>query len=289
LPFVALSPVVHRTLCCLTNSQTSGTGRPKRRAANPCPLPVNPGSSQQRNACLNCERFQPTVNVRKGFGPRCARTKTTASASTPQAGSPLRQSHIQSVGWERRTELGIFRPPWFTFPCQMLHRNYLFLNSLLIASRRSNPTLTISSQTPTLSSSRGTMATAYLLPFAAFALCTSSCVRTETICVEHIAITYQVTNDRTNEVSRIDCFAEDPPQVCETGSCSCAEGDTFCEEVFATREAERQREEAERRRSEEERRRSNCCRICDRGKACGDGCISEQNTCRTSGGCACNR
>jgi hypothetical protein len=32
-----------------------------------------------------------------------------------------------------------------------------------------------------------------------------------------------------------------------------------------------------------------CCRYCDVGKACGDTCIDRSDTCRTTGGCACNR
>lgn len=31
-----------------------------------------------------------------------------------------------------------------------------------------------------------------------------------------------------------------------------------------------------------------CCRVCRTGKACGDTCIARNETCRTSGGCACN-
>lgn len=31
-----------------------------------------------------------------------------------------------------------------------------------------------------------------------------------------------------------------------------------------------------------------CCKVCRTGKACGDSCISRTDTCRKSGGCACN-
>lgn len=31
-----------------------------------------------------------------------------------------------------------------------------------------------------------------------------------------------------------------------------------------------------------------CCRVCGKGKACGDGCISARYTCRKPSGCACN-
>ena len=66
-------------------------------------LPHSPSTPDHgfQKYVLELRTFQPTVNVRWGFGPRCARTKTTASASTPQAGSPLRLSHIQSVGWKK--------------------------------------------------------------------------------------------------------------------------------------------------------------------------------------------
>lgn len=33
---------------------------------------------------------------------------------------------------------------------------------------------------------------------------------------------------------------------------------------------------------------TSCCKICKTGKACGDTCIARSQTCRTSGGCACN-
>jgi len=32
-----------------------------------------------------------------------------------------------------------------------------------------------------------------------------------------------------------------------------------------------------------------CCKMCSKGKACGDSCISRDKTCRVGGGCACNR
>ncbi|SDE05470.1 hypothetical protein [Rhodospira trueperi] len=32
----------------------------------------------------------------------------------------------------------------------------------------------------------------------------------------------------------------------------------------------------------------NCCRICRRGKACGDSCINRAYTCHRPPGCACN-
>jgi hypothetical protein len=31
-----------------------------------------------------------------------------------------------------------------------------------------------------------------------------------------------------------------------------------------------------------------CCRTCSRGKACGDGCISQERQCKKGQGCACN-
>ena len=31
-----------------------------------------------------------------------------------------------------------------------------------------------------------------------------------------------------------------------------------------------------------------CCKICKKGKACGDTCISKSYTCRQPSGCACN-
>ena len=31
-----------------------------------------------------------------------------------------------------------------------------------------------------------------------------------------------------------------------------------------------------------------CCRVCSTGKACGDTCIPQSQTCHSSGGCACN-
>lgn len=34
--------------------------------------------------------------------------------------------------------------------------------------------------------------------------------------------------------------------------------------------------------------RAGCCRVCSRGKACGDSCISRSSTCRKSPGCACD-
>ena len=36
------------------------------------------------------------------------------------------------------------------------------------------------------------------------------------------------------------------------------------------------------------RQRSECCRICSKGKACGNSCISASYTCRKGRGCACN-
>jgi hypothetical protein len=32
-----------------------------------------------------------------------------------------------------------------------------------------------------------------------------------------------------------------------------------------------------------------CCKICSKGKACGDSCISATKTCRAGLGCACNK
>jgi hypothetical protein len=34
--------------------------------------------------------------------------------------------------------------------------------------------------------------------------------------------------------------------------------------------------------------RAACCRICDKGKACGDACISRAFTCQKGRGCACD-
>jgi hypothetical protein len=34
--------------------------------------------------------------------------------------------------------------------------------------------------------------------------------------------------------------------------------------------------------------REQCCRICDRGKACGNSCISRNYTCHKGRGCACD-
>lgn len=34
--------------------------------------------------------------------------------------------------------------------------------------------------------------------------------------------------------------------------------------------------------------RSQCCKVCVKGKACGNGCISSRYTCRSGRGCACN-
>lgn len=31
-----------------------------------------------------------------------------------------------------------------------------------------------------------------------------------------------------------------------------------------------------------------CCRICTKGKACGDSCIAKDAVCHIVGGCACN-
>jgi len=33
---------------------------------------------------------------------------------------------------------------------------------------------------------------------------------------------------------------------------------------------------------------SKCCKICDKGKACGNSCISRSYTCHKGRGCACN-
>jgi len=35
--------------------------------------------------------------------------------------------------------------------------------------------------------------------------------------------------------------------------------------------------------------RSHCCRVCGKGKACGDSCINRQLTCHRGRGCACDR
>ena len=34
--------------------------------------------------------------------------------------------------------------------------------------------------------------------------------------------------------------------------------------------------------------RSNCCKVCNKGKACGHSCISRSYTCGKGPGCACN-
>lgn len=34
--------------------------------------------------------------------------------------------------------------------------------------------------------------------------------------------------------------------------------------------------------------RSECCKVCSKGKACGDSCISRSYTCRKAKGCACD-
>lgn len=31
-----------------------------------------------------------------------------------------------------------------------------------------------------------------------------------------------------------------------------------------------------------------CCRVCHKGKACGNSCIAANKTCHQTGGCACN-
>ena len=31
-----------------------------------------------------------------------------------------------------------------------------------------------------------------------------------------------------------------------------------------------------------------CCKVCDKGKACGNSCIRESNTCHKGRGCACD-
>jgi hypothetical protein len=33
---------------------------------------------------------------------------------------------------------------------------------------------------------------------------------------------------------------------------------------------------------------SQCCKICDKGQACGNTCISHRKTCQSGRGCACN-
>ena len=33
---------------------------------------------------------------------------------------------------------------------------------------------------------------------------------------------------------------------------------------------------------------SSCCKICRKGKACGDACVSKKYTCHQPKGCACN-
>lgn len=35
--------------------------------------------------------------------------------------------------------------------------------------------------------------------------------------------------------------------------------------------------------------RDMCCKVCNRGQACGDTCISRNRSCRTAPGCACDR
>jgi hypothetical protein len=34
--------------------------------------------------------------------------------------------------------------------------------------------------------------------------------------------------------------------------------------------------------------RSECCKVCDKGKACGNSCISRKYTCHKGRGCACD-
>ena len=34
--------------------------------------------------------------------------------------------------------------------------------------------------------------------------------------------------------------------------------------------------------------RSKCCKVCSKGKACGDSCISKKYNCKKGSGCACN-
>lgn len=31
-----------------------------------------------------------------------------------------------------------------------------------------------------------------------------------------------------------------------------------------------------------------CCKVCKKGKACGDSCIAREKTCKKGQGCACN-
>lgn len=31
-----------------------------------------------------------------------------------------------------------------------------------------------------------------------------------------------------------------------------------------------------------------CCKVCRKGKACGDACIAKNKSCNKAGGCACN-
>jgi len=38
----------------------------------------------------------------------------------------------------------------------------------------------------------------------------------------------------------------------------------------------------------DEKKYRNCCRICKKGKACGDSCINKNYTCTKPPGCACN-
>ncbi len=38
-----------------------------------------------------------------------------------------------------------------------------------------------------------------------------------------------------------------------------------------------------------EREAARCCRICNRGRACGDGCISRERRCHRPPGCACDQ
>ncbi|MCC6811724.1 MAG: hypothetical protein IT381_30110 [Deltaproteobacteria bacterium] len=34
--------------------------------------------------------------------------------------------------------------------------------------------------------------------------------------------------------------------------------------------------------------RSACCKVCDKGNACGDSCVAEGNACSKARGCACD-
>jgi len=115
----------------------------------------------------------------------------------------------------------------------------------------------------------------------AVSLTLAACRETETVCIDDDAVTFLITSETTTELDRRSCPSENPPQVCDDGSCVCAVDDTACTRIINEREAAARREA-------EERRRASCCRVCETGKACGDACIPVQNQCRTVGGCACN-